>query len=190
MLRVLWKIGEPVQFSPTSRIRPFLRARWTTPTNFLLRSFVSVSSAGRLYVFPLPTAHATSRKNNLRFAAIEREKGSSDRGRTNCTWQTQTCFVWSRRTGSDAHRSKLIRLNGDSSRLRDYLTVSSDLAMDQTSCSATEPLSVSRRMFLLLRLACSACEIRDGSNIYLSRDLAWNYYSVIKLRQSYLWQRC
>lgn len=132
----------------------------------------------RPHVFP--TTRAISRKNNFRFATIERDRRGRERDglkrtRTSKLYVTdstlRSCFVQNERRCAG---SQLIRLNGDSS-LRDYLAVSSGSVMDQTSCSAWP--CVPTNVFAVVTYPSA----RTTADTYIYTafnpcDLAWNYY--------------
>jgi len=185
---LLLSLSLSLSLSPLLRIRLLFHARWTTSTNFLLRSYVSILSVAVLtssrphvrYHVKITFDLLLSRKRE-RESEGERDKNLSEQERANCTWQNPfCCFVRSQRMSIDARGSQLIRLNGDSS-LGDYLAVSSGSVMDQTSCF------VSRRMFLpsrLIRPRDTRQRLRDIRRLEL--DLVWNYYPEIKFSSSIL----
>ena len=126
-----------------------------------------------------------SRKNNFRFAAIEREKGSGEQRWTNLyVTVSATCFVWEASEADAAHRRPTDKT---------YWAIHHDLAIIWLSVSAQRwikrRVSRCRCRGVFLQLVHLAREIWDESDTRCVRlrNLAWNYSPEIKFCQSYLW---
>lgn len=125
--------------SPLLRIRPLLHARWTSPTNFLLRSFVSISSAVVL----------TSSRPHVRYHV----KITFD-----------LLLSRERKREGERERDRLKRTRTSKLYVTDSILCSSCFVRNERRC-AGESADKTQRRFITPRL--SGCQFRfgDGSNV-------------------------